>query len=203
LIHLPHCHQSRSRQWQDRWRRLEPLLRRGERCDGRLSDVRMLVGGHNVTQKCKRSSRGPTMSGFYYDRRRTCDECTWTPGSEIGRPQSCALSAAWLLGFKLIMAPNDSVPDSMTHQTKKKRVEDQSFPTDTGQRPLQLQRRRVWRACEGCRSASLLFLPLYLLITHFGSAERRSNATGMSQLALSAAFPDRNVHGYRPRTEPR
>ena len=41
LIHLPHCHQSRSRQWQDQWRRLEPLLRRGERCDGRLNNVRM------------------------------------------------------------------------------------------------------------------------------------------------------------------
>jgi hypothetical protein len=57
------------------------------------------------------------------------------------------------------MGPNDSVLDSMTHQTKKKRVEDQPFPTDGGQRPIQLQRRRVWRACEGCRSVSFHFLP--------------------------------------------
>ncbi|KAI9510447.1 fungal-specific transcription factor domain-containing protein [Russula earlei] len=39
----------------------------------------------------------------------------------------------------------------MTHQTKKKHVEDQSLPSDAGKRPIQLQRRRVWRACEGCR----------------------------------------------------
>ncbi|KAI0303129.1 fungal-specific transcription factor domain-containing protein [Russula brevipes] len=39
----------------------------------------------------------------------------------------------------------------MTHQTKKKRVEDQPLPSDAGQRPIQLQRRRVWRACESCR----------------------------------------------------
>ncbi|KAI0269256.1 fungal-specific transcription factor domain-containing protein, partial [Gloeopeniophorella convolvens] len=39
----------------------------------------------------------------------------------------------------------------MTHQPKKKRVEDQSLPSDAGQRPVQLQRRRVWRACESCR----------------------------------------------------
>ncbi|KAI0069046.1 hypothetical protein BV25DRAFT_1792806 [Artomyces pyxidatus] len=39
----------------------------------------------------------------------------------------------------------------MTHQTKKKRVDDQAIPVDAAQRPLQLQRRRVWRACESCR----------------------------------------------------
>ncbi|KAI0254283.1 fungal-specific transcription factor domain-containing protein [Lactifluus subvellereus] len=50
------------------------------------------------------------------------------------------------------MGRGDSeVTESMTHQTKKKRVEDQPLPSDAGQRPLQLQRRRVWRACESCR----------------------------------------------------
>ncbi|KAF8271777.1 fungal-specific transcription factor domain-containing protein [Lactarius quietus] len=50
------------------------------------------------------------------------------------------------------MGRNDSeVSLSMTHQTKKKRVDDQPLPSDAGQRPLQLQRRRVWRACESCR----------------------------------------------------
>ena len=61
LIHLPHCHQSRSRQWQDQWRRLEPLLRRGERCDGRLSNV--MESGWAVTLSQKRVeqfTRSPT-----------------------------------------------------------------------------------------------------------------------------------------------
>ncbi|KAG2118968.1 fungal-specific transcription factor domain-containing protein [Suillus discolor] len=40
---------------------------------------------------------------------------------------------------------------SMTHQSKKKRIEDDPLPTDAGAKPIQLQRRRVWRACESCR----------------------------------------------------
>ncbi|KAI0028028.1 fungal-specific transcription factor domain-containing protein [Vararia minispora EC-137] len=39
----------------------------------------------------------------------------------------------------------------MVPQNKKKRVDDQPLPPDAGQRPIQLQRRRVWRACESCR----------------------------------------------------
>ncbi|GBE79261.1 fungal-specific transcription factor domain-containing protein [Sparassis latifolia] len=45
--------------------------------------------------------------------------------------------------------PNDNPP--MTHQSKKKRVEDQPLSPDIGLKPVQLQRRRVWRACESCR----------------------------------------------------
>ena len=60
------------------------------------------------------------------------------------------------------MGPNDSVPEAMTHhQTKKKRVEDQPLPSDAGQNPIQLQRRRVWRACESCRSVLLLFVFIF------------------------------------------
>ncbi|KAG1892702.1 fungal-specific transcription factor domain-containing protein [Suillus subluteus] len=40
---------------------------------------------------------------------------------------------------------------SMTHQSKKKRIDDDPLPTDAGAKPIQLQRRRVWRACESCR----------------------------------------------------
>ncbi|KAG1753815.1 fungal-specific transcription factor domain-containing protein [Suillus paluster] len=40
---------------------------------------------------------------------------------------------------------------SMTHQSKKKRIEDDPLPADAGAKPIQLQRRRVWRACESCR----------------------------------------------------
>ncbi|KAF8845712.1 hypothetical protein BDN67DRAFT_961332 [Paxillus ammoniavirescens] len=40
---------------------------------------------------------------------------------------------------------------SMTHQSKKKRIEDDALTADAGTKPVQLQRRRVWRACESCR----------------------------------------------------
>ncbi|PFH52693.1 hypothetical protein AMATHDRAFT_56791 [Amanita thiersii Skay4041] len=48
------------------------------------------------------------------------------------------------------MAKGDDIA-SMTHQTKKKRSDDEPLPPDAGQKPIQLQRRRVWRACESCR----------------------------------------------------
>ncbi|KAI0080746.1 hypothetical protein K474DRAFT_1589402 [Panus rudis PR-1116 ss-1] len=35
--------------------------------------------------------------------------------------------------------------------TKKKKVDEQQLPPDLGTKPVQLQRRRVWRACESCR----------------------------------------------------
>lgn len=34
---------------------------------------------------------------------------------------------------------------------KKTRIEDDPLPPDAGTKPIQLQRRRVWRACESCR----------------------------------------------------
>lgn len=40
---------------------------------------------------------------------------------------------------------------SMTHQSKKKRIDEDNLPADAGTKPIQLQRRRVWRACESCR----------------------------------------------------
>ncbi|KAH7930297.1 hypothetical protein BV22DRAFT_1109356 [Leucogyrophana mollusca] len=40
---------------------------------------------------------------------------------------------------------------AMTHQSKKKRIEEEAAPQDAGTKPIQLQRRRVWRACECCR----------------------------------------------------
>ncbi|KDQ64825.1 hypothetical protein JAAARDRAFT_52756 [Jaapia argillacea MUCL 33604] len=47
--------------------------------------------------------------------------------------------------------PGEDDRAAMSHQPKKKRVEDQPLPPDVGQKPIQLQRRRVWRACESCR----------------------------------------------------
>ncbi|KAH9844024.1 fungal-specific transcription factor domain-containing protein [Rhodofomes roseus] len=37
------------------------------------------------------------------------------------------------------------------HQAKKKRFDDDQASADLGLKPVQLQRRRVWRACESCR----------------------------------------------------
>ncbi|PBL02271.1 hypothetical protein ARMGADRAFT_1005684 [Armillaria gallica] len=39
----------------------------------------------------------------------------------------------------------------MAHQSKKKRTDEEPPTQDAGQKPIQLQRRRVWRACESCR----------------------------------------------------
>ncbi|KAF8164985.1 fungal-specific transcription factor domain-containing protein [Crassisporium funariophilum] len=40
---------------------------------------------------------------------------------------------------------------SVATQSKKKRTDDEQMQDDTTNKPLQLQRRRVWRACESCR----------------------------------------------------
>ena len=108
------------------------------------------------------------------------------------------------------MGRGDSVTESMTHhQTKKKRVEDQPPPSDAGQRPIQLQRRRVWRACESCRCVSDSYLSMHPptnIYAHrllFSAVEKRSNAMVTSQLVLSALRRDRNVLGYRRKTERR
>ncbi|KAH7345267.1 fungal-specific transcription factor domain-containing protein [Rhizoctonia solani] len=39
----------------------------------------------------------------------------------------------------------------MAIPSKKQRIDDSTLPPDIGLKPVQLQRRRVWRACEGCR----------------------------------------------------
>ncbi|RDB23224.1 Transcriptional activator protein acu-15 [Hypsizygus marmoreus] len=48
------------------------------------------------------------------------------------------------------MAKGDD-SSNMTNQSKKKRNDDDPISPDVGQKPIQLQRRRVWRACESCR----------------------------------------------------
>jgi hypothetical protein len=48
------------------------------------------------------------------------------------------------------MARSDDLP-SILSPSKKKRSDDDPIPLDVGQKPIQLQRRRVWRACESCR----------------------------------------------------
>ena len=90
----------------------------------------------------------------------------------------------------------------MTHHPKKKRVDDpqHSPPQDNPQRPVQLQRRRVWRACESCRS-----VPPPLLSPpppHPPPDARRSSATATSPLVLSVPRPTPSAIGSRPRTGP-
>ncbi|KXN87885.1 Transcriptional activator protein acu-15 [Leucoagaricus sp. SymC.cos] len=48
------------------------------------------------------------------------------------------------------MAKGEDLP-SMLSTSKKKRSDDDPLTLDVGQKPVQLQRRRVWRACESCR----------------------------------------------------
>ncbi|KAF9449897.1 hypothetical protein P691DRAFT_811456 [Macrolepiota fuliginosa MF-IS2] len=49
------------------------------------------------------------------------------------------------------MAKGEDLPTTMLSSAKKKRSDDDNIPLDVGQKPIQLQRRRVWRACESCR----------------------------------------------------
>lgn len=49
-------------------------------------------------------------------------------------------------------------------QSKKKLIEDEQMRDDATSKPLQLQRRRVWRACESCRYV------LIVLHHHYPSA---------------------------------
>jgi hypothetical protein len=64
---------------------------------------------------------------------------------------SSFLKGYWLSAYNSpwFVVMLDNTP--MTHQSKKKRIEDEALPEDVGKQPLQLQRRRVWRACESCR----------------------------------------------------
>jgi len=51
------------------------------------------------------------------------------------------------------MAKGEESSSSSIPQSKKKRSEDEPMLEDVSAKPLQLQRRRVWRACESCRYA--------------------------------------------------
>lgn len=46
----------------------------------------------------------------------------------------------------------------MSQPAKKKRATEQQLPADAGQKPVQLQRRRVWRACENCRYVTMTYV---------------------------------------------
>jgi hypothetical protein len=127
--------------------------------------------------------------------------CLYAESCDAGR--SFNLFCGHSRSFYIVMAQNDSVVSlSMTHQTKKKRVDDQSLPSDAGQRPIQLQRRRVWRACESCRcvsSPSSSETP----DRPPPSVAKRSNAMETNPPALSVLLHPHNALGCRLRTERR
>jgi hypothetical protein len=122
---------------------------------------------------------------------------------EAVRPQGQLLPAPSHASPKRMIQQDDFF--TMTHQSKKKRVDDDSLAPDAGAKPVQLQRRRVWRACESCRQvdrvpSGIIFLPRRRLIISIAGA-RKSSATAVSPLALSVRLLDRSALGFRLRTE--
>ena len=87
--------------------------------------------------------------------------------------------------------------DAMAHSKKKR--DDDPPPANNGQKPIQLQRRRVWRACESCRS--VLFSHRKISpSTSPPSDARRSNAMDVNLLARSAPHRAHNAPGFRQKT---
>lgn len=85
--------------------------------------------------------------------------------------------------------------------SKKKRPDDDSLPPDLT-KPVQLQRRRVWRACECCRSVLFLthFLSVHFLSSSFPTGAKKSSVTDASQLARSVLCQALNALGFKPKT---
>jgi len=88
---------------------------------------------------------------------------------------------------------------SAAAQSKKKRIEDEPKLEDVSAKPLQLQRRRVWRACESCRSAPCV--SVFAMLTFFPGA-RRSSATDASRRARNVPRRAHSALGCRQRTGP-
>jgi hypothetical protein len=117
-----------------------------------------MCGWHAEPTGTNRTSGGTTDRGPREVLSTIGKLCTVCTGASPGVSQFVVWSLS--LSFYTEMGHGDSITDSMTHQTKKKRIEDQSLPSDAGQRPIQLQRRRVWRACESCRCISDSYLSI-------------------------------------------
>ncbi len=92
----------------------------------------------------------------------------------------------------------------MAHQSKKKRTDEEPPTQDPGQKPIQLQRRRVWRACESCRHVDLTAVVFNekLILFSFTDA-RRSNVMAANLPAPSAVHQARSALGCRPKIGPR
>ena len=93
------------------------------------------------------------------------------------------------------------------HQSKKKRFDDEQVSADLGLKPVQLQRRRVWRACESCRYVPIslttftAFSPDHILDLY--AVARRLNVMVSSRPVLNARSRSHSVLGCRRRTEQR
>jgi hypothetical protein len=84
---------------------------------------------------------------------------------------------------------------------KKKRPDADALSLDVGQKPIQLQRRRVWRACESCRYVRHRLPSTLSPNTLPAPVAKRSSAMDASQPAPSAPRPALNAPGSRPRIE--
>jgi len=89
--------------------------------------------------------------------------------------------------------------DAMAHQSKKKRDDDPP-PSNNGQKPIQLQRRRVWRACESCRSVPFSPPENISPPTSPRPGARRSSAMDANPPAPSAPHPAHSAPGFRQKT---
>lgn len=95
----------------------------------------------------------------------------------------------------------DSSPGSAG---KNKRIEEEPIFDEVVSKPLQLQRRRVWRACECCRYASFPLICAHRNLTFllFCVGEKRSNAMDVSPHASNAYNLGRNALGCRLKIVP-
>lgn len=104
--------------------------------------------------------------------------------------------------------PNTSSPSMVVHphQSKKKRFDDEQLAADLGLKPVQLQRRRVWRACECCRCVPISLTFPVLSPDHIldlCTAARRLSVTVSSLFVHNARSPSLSVLGCKRRTEQR
>lgn len=98
------------------------------------------------------------------------------------------------------MAKTDANP-SASHHSKKKRTEEDSSTTETSQKPIQLQRRRVWRACESCRCVRSDRVFRKAVAHPLFAGGRRSSAMAVSLPVRSALRRARHVHGSKRKIE--
>jgi hypothetical protein len=102
--------------------------------------------------------------------------------------------------------PSSPIMATTSGPPKKKRPDDQIvLEPATGQKPVQLQRRRVWRACESCRlvRASCATPSAGRNSTQRSSTGgRRSNATATSRHARNVRPRDLSAPGCRRKIGP-
>ena len=95
---------------------------------------------------------------------------------------------------------SETTTATMTSSKKQRLDSDQHIVDPT--KPLQLQRRRVWRACESCRCVISIYILLSIVVIGLtlDVGGRKSSAMEKNQLAPSVQRVVTNVLGYKPKT---